>query len=126
MSVSLLRHDHTSLTWPIQIHILVHHSVHHAPIIQAHRLRLISHLPANPPAETLKLLHSLYKHLRAMSKWWRVMISIDPKGFCNVQGVTTGIGWWWGEVGGVVAGSDGAVANDGEFHSIDSAIPRQV
>ncbi|GFZ42911.1 hypothetical protein JCM24511_00629 [Saitozyma sp. JCM 24511] len=102
------------------IHILVHHSVHHAPIIQAHRLRLISHLPANPPAETLKLQHSLYKHLRAMGKWWRVMISIDPKGFCNVQGVTTGIGWWWGEVGGVVAGSDGAVANDGEFDAIGS------
>jgi len=24
-----------------------------------------------------------------------------------------GVGWWWGEVGGVVAGSDGAVVSDG-------------
>ncbi|WWC59902.1 uncharacterized protein I303_102464 [Kwoniella dejecticola CBS 10117] len=55
---------------------------------------------------------SLTKHLRAIGKWWRVMIGLDAKGFCNVPGVTTGVGWWWGEVGSVVAGSDGAVAND--------------
>jgi hypothetical protein len=42
------------------------------------------------------------------------MIGIDPKRFCAMEGVTSGIGWWWGEVGGVVAGSDGAVANEGE------------
>lgn len=41
------------------------------------------------------------------------MIGMDPKGFCNLEGGTAGIGWWWGEVGGVVAGSDGAVAEDG-------------
>ena len=41
------------------------------------------------------------------------MIGMDPKGFCKIDGATTGIGWWWGEVGGVVAGSDGAVAEDG-------------
>jgi len=43
------------------------------------------------------------------------MIGIDPKRFCAIGGVTSGIGWWWGEVGGVVAGSDGAVANEGEL-----------
>jgi len=41
------------------------------------------------------------------------MIGLDPKGFCQLDGATTGVGWWWGEVGRVVAGSDGAVANDG-------------
>ncbi|KAK6907036.1 hypothetical protein I203_101025 [Kwoniella mangroviensis CBS 8507] len=58
------------------------------------------------------IIPSLTKHLRAIGKWWRVMIGLDPKGFCKIPGVTTGVGWWWGEVGGVVAGSDGAVAND--------------
>ncbi len=43
------------------------------------------------------------------------MIGLDPKGFCKLDGSTAGVGWWWGEVGGVVAGSDGAVANDGRF-----------
>ncbi|WVQ62887.1 uncharacterized protein L199_001036 [Kwoniella botswanensis] len=89
-----------------RINHLVHHSVHHAPIIQAHRLRLVT----QPNSE--KLIKSLTKHLRAIGKWWRVMIGLDPKGFCKIPGVTTGVGWWWGEVGGVVAGSDGAVAND--------------
>ncbi|WWC98998.1 hypothetical protein V866_005892 [Kwoniella sp. B9012] len=89
-----------------RINHLVHHSVHHAPIIQAHRLRLVT----QPNSE--KLVRSLTKHLRAIGKWWRVMIGLDPKGFCKIPGVTTGVGWWWGEVGGVVAGSDGAVAND--------------
>ncbi|WVR04117.1 hypothetical protein IAU60_001116 [Kwoniella sp. DSM 27419] len=59
-----------------------------------------------------KLLRSLTKHLRATGKWWRVMLGIDPKGFCKVEGVTSGVGWWWGEVGGVVAGTDGTVANE--------------
>jgi hypothetical protein len=54
------------------------------------------------------------KHLRAIGKWWRVMIGIDPKRFCAIEGVTSGVGWWWGEVGGVVAGSDGAISSDGE------------
>jgi len=43
------------------------------------------------------------------------MIATDPKGFCKLDGATTGVGWWWGEVGGVVAGSDGSVADDGRF-----------
>ncbi|WRT65380.1 uncharacterized protein IL334_002323 [Kwoniella shivajii] len=89
-----------------KINSLVHHTVHHAPIIQAHRLRIVTQPPAG------KILKSLTKHLRAIGKWWRVMIGLDPKGFCQINGVTTGVGWWWGEVGGVVAGSDGAVAND--------------
>ncbi|OCF78224.1 hypothetical protein I204_00161 [Kwoniella mangroviensis CBS 8886] len=89
-----------------KINHLVHHSVHHAPIIQAHRLRLVTQ------SNSEKLVRSLTKHLRAIGKWWRVMIGLDPKGFCKIPGVTTGVGWWWGEVGGVVAGSDGAVAND--------------
>jgi hypothetical protein len=42
------------------------------------------------------------------------MIDIDAKGFCAMDGVTSGIGWWWSEVGGVVAGSDGAVDAEGE------------
>lgn len=37
------------------------------------------------------------------------MIDIDAKRFCAIEGVTSGIGWWWSEVGGVVAGSDGAI-----------------
>lgn len=45
------------------------------------------------------------------------MIGLDPKGFCKLEGATSGVGWWWSEVGGVVAGSDGAVANDGEFET---------
>nr|XP_018264314.1 uncharacterized protein I303_02479 [Kwoniella dejecticola CBS 10117]OBR86472.1 hypothetical protein I303_02479 [Kwoniella dejecticola CBS 10117] len=85
---------------------LVHHTVHHAPILQSHRIRLVS------GSHSDKLIRSLTKHLRAIGKWWRVMIGLDAKGFCNVPGVTTGVGWWWGEVGSVVAGSDGAVAND--------------
>ncbi|WWC87587.1 uncharacterized protein L201_002477 [Kwoniella dendrophila CBS 6074] len=89
-----------------RINTLVHHSVHHAPIIQAHRLRLVGQ------SHSEKLIKSLTKHLRAIGKWWRVMLGLDPKGFCKIQGVTTGVGWWWGEVGGVVAGSDGAIAND--------------
>ena len=32
-----------------------------------------------------------------------------------MEGATAGVGWWWGEVGGVVAGTDGAVANDGQL-----------
>ncbi|WWC68913.1 uncharacterized protein I206_102849 [Kwoniella pini CBS 10737] len=93
-----------------RINSLVHHSVHHAAIIQSHRLRLVS------GAHTDKLIRSLTKHLRATGKWWRVMIGLDPKGFCKIPGVTTGVGWWWGEVGGVVAGSDGTVANDAHDH----------
>jgi hypothetical protein len=42
------------------------------------------------------------------------MIGTDPKTFCKLDGATTGIGWWWSEVGGVMAGSDGAIADDGE------------
>ena len=90
--------------------MLVHHSVHHAPIVQGHRQRLIS----QNHTDSAKLLRSLTKHLRAIGKWWRVMIQLDPKGFCKLEGATTGIGWWWGEVGGVVAGSDGAIAEDGK------------
>lgn len=57
------------------------------------------------------------------------MCGIDPKGFCTVEGVTSGIGWWWGEVGGVVAGGDGSVADDGGFTDMecqgtDSQTPR--
>ncbi|WVF67041.1 hypothetical protein IAT40_001784 [Kwoniella sp. CBS 6097] len=89
-----------------KIAYLVQHTVHHAPIIQNHRLRLVG------VAQSERLLRSLTKHLRAIGKWWRVMIALDPKGFCKIQGVTTGVGWWWGEVGGVVAGTDGAIAND--------------
>lgn len=95
----------------LQLHLLVHHTAHHAPLIQRRRLQIISQGSNSP--DTAKLLHALIKHVRAMGKWWRVMIAIDPKAFCNVEGVTGGIGWWWGEVGGVVAGTDGAVAEDG-------------
>lgn len=95
--------------------MLVQHTVHQAPIIQAHRLQRIS--TPSPTIEETKILRSLYKHLRALGKWWRLMIATDPKGFCRIEGSTGGIGWWWGEVGGVVAGSDGAIANDGECPS---------
>lgn len=98
-----------------QIQDLVHHTAQYAPVLHAHRLRLIYN-PSNPPTgqDRVKLLHSLLKHLRAIGKWWRTMIGIDPKRFCAIDGVTSGIGWWWGEVGGVVAGSDGAITNEGE------------
>jgi hypothetical protein len=43
------------------------------------------------------------------------MISTDAKGWCNLEGATAGVGWWWSAVGGVMAESDGAVSNDGEF-----------
>ncbi|WVQ94582.1 hypothetical protein IAU59_001662 [Kwoniella sp. CBS 9459] len=89
-----------------KIAYLVQHTVHHAPVIQTHRLRIVS------DPQSGRLLRSLTKHLRAIGKWWRVMIGLDAKGFCKIQGVTTGVGWWWGEVGGVVAGTDGAIAND--------------
>ncbi|KAK4688100.1 importin-11, partial [Tremellales sp. Uapishka_1] len=94
------------------IQALVHHSVALAPIIQARRARIISDQSLGSSSERTKLLRSLIKHLRAIGKWWRAMISTDPKGYCNIDGATNGIGWWWGEVGGVVAGSDGAVASD--------------
>lgn len=41
------------------------------------------------------------------------MIALDPKRYCALNQAVQGVGWWWGEVGGVVAGTDGAVANDG-------------
>lgn len=47
------------------------------------------------------------------------MIAADPKGWCQLEGATNGVGWWWGAVGGVVAGSDGAVSNDGELSGAD-------
>jgi hypothetical protein len=43
------------------------------------------------------------------------MISLDAKGYCQLDQAVQGVGWWWGEVGGVVAGSDGAVVSDGTF-----------
>jgi len=43
------------------------------------------------------------------------MIALDAKGYCQLDQAVQGVGWWWGEVGGVVAGSDGAVVSDGEF-----------
>ena len=98
-----------------QIHVLVHHSVHHAPIIQAHRLRLISQLSQISTEEQLRLARSLTKHLRVIGKWWRVMIATDPKGFCRIEGSVQGIGWWWGEVGSVVSEASGALAEDGEW-----------
>ncbi|WOO78855.1 Importin-11 [Vanrija pseudolonga] len=94
------------------IKVLLHHSVHYAPLIQEHRLRLLRSPPSPTPPEYTKLIHSLIKHLRAIGKWWRVMIAADPKGWCQLEGATNGVGWWWGAVGGVVAGSDGAVSND--------------
>ncbi|KAL0242199.1 hypothetical protein I308_105828 [Cryptococcus tetragattii IND107] len=91
----------------LRIQYLVGHSVTHACVIQSNRLRLIA---SKTPSE--KTLRSITKHLRAIGKWWRAMIALDPKGFCKIDGATAGIGWWWGEVGGVVAGSDGAISND--------------
>jgi hypothetical protein len=41
------------------------------------------------------------------------MIGLDAKGYCSLDQAVQGVGWWWGEVGGVVAGSDGAVVSDG-------------
>jgi hypothetical protein len=78
-------------------------------MIQQHRLRLV----AQPSPESTKLLRSLIKHLRAIGKWWRAMIGLDAKGYCALDQAVQGVGWWWGEVGGVVAGSDGAVVSDG-------------
>ena len=43
------------------------------------------------------------------------MIGLDPKAFCQLEGATAGVGWWWGEVGRIVAGTDGAVAADGQL-----------
>jgi len=94
--------------------VLVHHSVHHAPIIQSHRHRLISQLAQINTEEQLRLARSLTKHLRVIGKWWRVMIATDPKGFCRIEGCVQGIGWWWGEVGSVVSEASGALAEDGE------------
>ncbi|WVQ92143.1 hypothetical protein IAS59_005951 [Cryptococcus gattii] len=91
----------------LRIQYLVGHSVTHASVIQSNRLRLIA---SKTPSE--KTLRSITKHLRAIGKWWRAMIALDPKGFCKIDGATAGIGWWWGEVGGVVAGTDGAISND--------------
>lgn len=50
-----------------------------------------------------------------IGKWWCVMIVFDFKGFCKIDGIMVGIGWWWGEVGGVVVGMDGVIFNDGEL-----------
>jgi hypothetical protein len=50
------------------------------------------------------------------------MIALDAKGYCSLDHAVGGIGWWWGEVGGVVAGSDGAVVNDGESPHITCLI----
>lgn len=93
--------------------MLVQHSVNLAPVVQSRRLRIISRLSLDHSEQTDRQLRALIKHLRSIGKWWRVMIGMDPKGFCNLEGATAGVGWWWGEVGGVVAGSDGAVAEDG-------------
>lgn len=94
----------------LRIQYLVGHSVTHASVIQSNRLRLIA---TKAPSE--KMLKSITKHLRAIGKWWRAMIALDPKGFCKIDGTTAGIGWWWREVGGVVAGTDGTISNDGEL-----------
>ncbi|KIR32027.1 hypothetical protein I352_05656 [Cryptococcus deuterogattii MMRL2647] len=101
----------------LRIQYLVGHSVTHASVIQSNRLRLIA---SKTPSE--KPLRSITKHLRAIGKWWRAMIALDPKGFCKIDGTTAGIGWWWGEVGGVVAGTDGAINND---DSDDSPYPKR-
>jgi hypothetical protein len=63
------------------------------------------------------MLRSLIKHLRAIGKWWRLMIGLDAKGYCQLDQAVQGVGWWWGEVGSVVAGSDGAVVSDGKSHT---------
>lgn len=98
-----------------QIKLLLQHSVEFAPIVQDHRLRLLQNVPNPTPPEFTRLLKSLSKHMRAIGKWWRVMIATDPKGWCNLEGATAGVGWWWSAVGGVMAGSDGAVLSDGEL-----------
>nr|ODN85642.1 hypothetical protein L203_04892 [Cryptococcus depauperatus CBS 7841] len=90
-----------------RIERLVQHTVHYSPIVQSNRLRLITSGSASD-----KVLKSMTKHLRAIGKWWRVMLSLDPKRFCQFDGITTGIGWWWGEVGRVVAETNGAIVND--------------
>ncbi|GMK54406.1 hypothetical protein CspeluHIS016_0109920 [Cutaneotrichosporon spelunceum] len=94
------------------IRLLLRHSVEFAPIIQDHRLRLCAHAPTPAPPEFNKLMRSLAKHLRAIGKWWRWMIGTDAKSWCQLEGATAGVGWWWSAVGGVMAGSDGAVSND--------------
>jgi hypothetical protein len=94
----------------LQVQMLLQHSVQYAPVIQTRRLRVISQ---EHSTEAGKISKSLMKHLRAIGKWWRLLISTDPKGFCKLESATAGVGWWWGEVGAIVAGSDGAVANDG-------------
>lgn len=42
------------------------------------------------------------------------MIGTDAKNWCQLEGATAGVGWWWSAVGGVMAGSDGAISDDGE------------
>jgi hypothetical protein len=42
------------------------------------------------------------------------MIGLDAKGYCQLDQAVQGVGWWWGEVGSVVAGTDGAVVSDGK------------
>jgi hypothetical protein len=45
------------------------------------------------------------------------MIGLDAKGYCMLDQAVQGVGWWWGEVGGVVAGavvSDGMRSDGGE------------
>lgn len=95
--------------------MLLQHSVTFAPIIQEHRLRLLQSPPDPKTTEYNKLLKSLIKSMRAIGKWWRVMIATDPKRWCQLPGATEAVGWWWSAVGGVMAGSDGAVSNDGKL-----------
>ncbi|ODN87082.1 hypothetical protein L198_07084 [Cryptococcus wingfieldii CBS 7118] len=90
-----------------RITLLLQHTVQYAPVLQSNRVQTIS-----SGASQDKALRSAIKHLRSIGKWWRVMIATDPKRFCAIEGVTSGVGWWWSAVGGVVANSDGAVAND--------------
>ncbi|ODO04862.1 hypothetical protein I350_05472 [Cryptococcus amylolentus CBS 6273] len=90
-----------------RITVLLQHTVQYAPVLQSNRVQMISSGTSQD-----KVLRSATKHLRSIGKWWRVMIATDPKRFCAIEGVTSGVGWWWSAVGGVVANSDGAVAND--------------
>lgn len=70
-------------------------------------------------------MRALAKHLRAIGKWWRWMIGTDAKSWCQLEGATAGVGWWWSAVGGVMAGSDGAISDDGESPLGDCAdMPR--
>ncbi|ORX36457.1 armadillo-type protein [Kockovaella imperatae] len=92
-----------------RIHALVHHTAHYTPVIHEHRLRLIS----TTSATRFKVLQTLYKLIRAIGKWWRSMIGIDPKGFCKINGTITGVGWWWGQVGTVVSHAEGDI-NDND------------